>query len=73
MGKSHTANQHKQGIPEAEGRNDTSPLKGIDTQNRVVRVKMWVRRNDTSPLKGIDTPSPDHTPQDEVTVEMVPA
>ena len=32
LGKSHTANQHKQGVPEAQGRNDVSPFKGIDTQ-----------------------------------------
>ena len=31
LGKSYTANQHKQGVPEAQGRNDVSPIKGIDT------------------------------------------
>ena len=36
LGKSHTANQHKQGVPEAQGRNDVSPIKGIDTHNEHV-------------------------------------
>ena len=31
LGKTHTANQHKQGVPEGKGENGTSPMKGIDT------------------------------------------
>ena len=56
LGKSHTANQHKQGVPEAQGRNDVSPFKGIDTCH-VFRQDyfLWQSRNDVSPFKGIDT------------------
>ena len=32
LGKTHTANQHKQGVSEAEGENGISPMKGIDTK-----------------------------------------
>ena len=56
LGKSHTANQHKQGVPEAQGRNDGSPFKGIDTlADGFADAVGTGGRNDVSPFKGIDT------------------
>ena len=31
LGKTHSPNPYKQWLPEGQGRNDVSPLKGIDT------------------------------------------
>ncbi len=31
LGKTHLSKPYKQGLPEGQGRNDVSPLKGIDT------------------------------------------
>ena len=37
------------------GRNERSPVKGIDTQQDLYKAKGNQRRNERSPVKGIDT------------------
>ncbi len=55
LGKTYPPNPCKQGAPEGQGRNEDSPLKGIDT-SILVSVRVYnTRRNEDSPLKGIDT------------------
>ncbi len=56
LGKTHTLKPYKQGLPGRQGRNEVSPLKGIDTL--MVRTNNLCHifcRNEVSPLKGIDT------------------
>ncbi len=55
LGKTHLSKPYKQGLPEGQGRNDVSPLKGIDTTITCTLLFRCAGRNDVSPLKGIDT------------------
>ncbi len=58
LGKTHPSKPYKQGLPEGQGRNDVSPLKGIDTFKYSSIIFPYSScRNDVSPLKGIDTSS----------------
>ncbi len=42
LGKTHPSKPYKQGLPEGQGRNDVSPLKGIDTHKGSIQVpRMW--------------------------------
>ncbi len=57
LGKTHLSNPYKQGAPKWQGRNERSPLKGIDTLVYTSLPFTRQCRNEGSPLKGIDIPA----------------